>query len=486
MKIRSWLMISYFIVMVLPIAALYGIYVSLTNYDQKQSFMEYVEVSQLFSQLAPQLAEASLYQTNPRADYEPVNQLTDESLRVTLYRHDGLKLYSSLETPEQSYFYSAEPDQLYQGLNEIQMNHRTYSLKKPVFQDGSVVGIYEIVKGREEWLQGVNERTSTLFVIFSGIFLVIYVVVIILLHRKLNRPLEKLRLKMDAFAQGHPVETETKRSGDEIGELMGHFDEMRLQIDSARKELLKQQQEKEFIVASLSHDLKTPLTVIQAYTEALNGGKLSLEEHREYKAVLFEKLHYMKQMLDDLVMYNALSSARLNMEFVQVDGEEFFDMLLSGYEEAASAKGIGLTVEQAVSGTYSVDVKQMIRVADNLAGNALRHTDAGRMLWIGAASENQPLPEWIFPRIKEELELWRRNGTVFIFQNEGEAVPEAWLERIFEPFVQGEDTRGKGGSSGLGLNISKMIMELHGGKIRIWSKKGYGTLAACRLEERKE
>ena len=105
---------------------------------------------------------------------------------------------------------------------------------------------------------------------------------------------------------------------------------MKEQIEQSRQELAKQQQEKEFIVASLSHDLKTPLTVIQAYTEALqNKENLSENEKREYKTILFEKLAYMKQMLDDLSVFTALQSSKEKIEFIEVDSEEFFEMLLS-------------------------------------------------------------------------------------------------------------------------------------------------------------
>ena len=57
------------------------------------------------------------------------------------------------------------------------------------------------------------------------------------------------------------------------------------------------------------------------------------------------------------------------------------------------------------------------------------------------------------------------------------------LDNVFEPFVQLEEARGQGGTSGLGLSIAKMIMEQHGGKIKLWSHPNYGTLAACWLKE---
>ncbi|PIB58603.1 histidine kinase dimerization/phospho-acceptor domain-containing protein, partial [Pseudomonas sp. 2995-3] len=124
--------------------------------------------------------------------------------------------------------------------------------------------------------------------------------------------------------------------------------------------------EKDYIVAALSHDLKTPLTVIQAYTEALHKeSRLTIKEKKEYEIILFEKLKYMKQLIDDLVMYNSLQSKEIELELVEVEGEEFFDMLLSGYDETAAAQGVSLIVEHEVKESYYLNVNQMVRVMDN-------------------------------------------------------------------------------------------------------------------------
>ena len=147
---------------------------------------------------------------------------------------------------------------------------RTYSIKKPVFSDGKVVGIYEITFGREQWLEGVQNRSLFLGILFTAFFSLTYCLVVILLNRKLNKPLNRLRSQMTAFAKGESVQN-LQSAKDEIGEVFLNFYQMKEQIEQSRQELAKQQQEKEFIVASLSHDLKTPLTVIQAYTEALQN-----------------------------------------------------------------------------------------------------------------------------------------------------------------------------------------------------------------------
>ena len=70
-----------------------------------------------------------------------------------------------------------------------------------------------------------------------------------------------------------------------------------------------------------------------------------------------------------------------------------------------------------------------------------------------------------------------------IIQNEGSFIPLEKQESVFEPFVQGDEARGQGGSSGLGLSVAKMLIEAHGGKIKLWSAEEFGTLVVCWLRE---
>lgn len=483
MKIKYWLMASYFIIMLLPVVSLFSLYLMLSHLDQKQDLKEYIEVTGKLRELETLLEDRNLYHIQPQENYRDISAAVDETVKITLYRYDGVILYTSMRDPYTSIYSYVNQAMLYKNLNELEKKMRTYSMKKPVFSKNEVIGVYEITIGREQWMEGVQNRTLILGILFTVIFILIYVMAVILLHRKLIQPLKKLRSQMTAFAKGESVQ-KLLPAKDEIGEVFQNFYQMKEQIEQSRKALAKQQEEKEFIVASLTHDLKTPLTVIQAYTEALQKKEnLNEKEKQEYQAILFEKLAYMKQMLDDLSVFTALQSAKEKIEFIEVDSDEFFEMLLSGYDEPCLKKGIQLHVEQSVQGSITVSVKHMVRVVDNLMMNGIRHTKEGQRIWLSALSHDQPLPDWVFPPFVQEVEQWRQRGTVVMIQNEGSFIPPEKQESMFQPFVQGDEARGRGGSSGLGLSVAKMLMERHGGKIKVWSAKDYGTLFVCWLRE---
>ena len=127
---------------------------------------------------------------------------------------------------------------------------------------------------------------------------------------------------MQAFAKGQKLSPFPKRQ-DEIGELAASFAAMQDEIEKARKHLASEQQQREMMIASISHDLKTPLTSIRAYAEALQSQTLTKMQQVEYTEVIVGKSAYMKQLLEDLLMYTLLQSADYELELVSVDGLEF-------------------------------------------------------------------------------------------------------------------------------------------------------------------
>lgn len=484
MKIKNWLMVSHLVVMLLPVVAVYLLYVSLQNYNQEQDLKEYLDFQMLVSGLESELNDASLYKHVDDDRFLQLQELGNASLRVDLYRYDGVQLFSTMESD--AIFTFLEPqDKLLENLNEMQKKAKTYSYKKSVFdEDKQLAGIYEITQGREDWVETTNQNMLIMLISSGVFFILLYAIVIAAINRKLNRPMNQLQEHMQAFAKGENLDKKLVQSQDEIGELNSHFEEMKYQITETREALVKQQKEKEYMIAALSHDLKTPLTVVRTYTEALEDFDLSKDERTEYQTILHDKLEHMKQMIDDLSIFTALQSSQNTLQSVQVNGNEFFEMSFSGYEEPCARKDIRLTTEWTVRNAYELDPKQMIRLVDNLMDNSIRYTPQHRQIWLAAIASTKALPDWIFSAFKEEVNQWRKAGTVILIQNEGKGMAESQLQKVFEPFYQDDTSRGKGATSGLGLSIAKIIMENHEGKINIWSSENEGTLIACWIKER--
>lgn len=183
-------------------------------------------------------------------------------------------------------------------------------------------GVYKITLIRSEWLEQVNTKSLIVVISLIAVMLIIYGVVVYLLNRRLNKPAKRLMEQMRAFAKDEATNP-LPVTKDEIGELTESFQLMQQEITATRKKLAVEQQQKEFMIASLSHDLKTPLTSIQAYAESLRHGSHSEKDRLEYLQIIQSKSEYMKQLLDDLMMLTLLQSPTYEMELVKVDGEEF-------------------------------------------------------------------------------------------------------------------------------------------------------------------
>lgn len=476
MKIKTWLLLSYFFIMLLPLGAAYGLFAWINAYHQDRNVAEYLENWSELNALQAVLKEPSLYTLD--ANRTEVQRLENDRLSITLYNDIGFMVYSSNPVKQASLSFS-QKEQLYEGFYVLQQKFGTYTYKEPVFSGNSIIGVYEIQMVRDEWVSGVQQRSWLVVGLFVGFFIALFTGVMILVNWKLNRPLQSLMGQMDSFAKGEPL-TPLPHRYDEIGELAASFEVMQAELVEANRKITAEQQQKEFMIASISHDLKTPLTSIRAYAEALQTGELSNTEQQEYHDVIVSKSNYMRQMLDDLLMYTLLQSSAYEMESVAVDGEEFFEMLVSGYDTLCEEKSIELIVSCDVTGDYSVNSKQLMRVVDNVMSNAITHTDPGGTIGLGAVDVNKA-PNWCYDFVKEELN--GEEGMYLIVQNEGTGQSEAEIAMVFDPLFQADPARMKVGNrgTGLGLSITKQIMEKHSGTVRMISVREIGTAIICWL-----
>src|SRR5699024_193265 len=153
-------------------------------------------------------------------------------------------------------------------LYEVQEGLQAYTYKEPVFDDQQLVGVFNIEIGREALVDTIVKRSWIVIGLFLASFILVYSIVIYFVHMRVTKRLYRLMNEITAFACGD-MRPETPVEKEEIGYLQSHFYNMRKQVVSAQNAIKKQQQENEFKVAAISHDLKAPLTSIKTYAETL-------------------------------------------------------------------------------------------------------------------------------------------------------------------------------------------------------------------------
>jgi heavy metal sensor kinase len=213
--------------------------------------------------------------------------------------------------------------------------------------------------------------------------------------------------------------------------------------------------EKRRFLADASHELRTPLAVMRSEIEvSLRAGGIE-PAAREVLASNAEEVERMSRIVDDLLTLARIDEGRLELLRSRVDLGAVAADVAGSLRPLAEAQGIPVTV----SGDrveVDADPEHLRRAVRNLVENAVKYTGAGGRV---------------------DLEVWRRNGEAGLTVTDtGPGIPEALLERIFDRFVRADMARSRStGGSGLGLSITREIVEAHGGRVWAESTPGVGS-----------
>jgi signal transduction histidine kinase len=206
--------------------------------------------------------------------------------------------------------------------------------------------------------------------------------------------------------------------------------------DSARRKL----------VAAISHDLRTPMTALRLMVDAIEDGLVDEQTLTRYLAGMRTHVAALGSMIDDLFELSRLEAGDLEWSLDRVALAELVDETVSAMQMEAEAKGVLVAAElRPLPPLARADPEKLQRVLFNLIQNAIRHTPADGSVTVRA----QPAGDWV------EVEV----------ADTGRGIAREERDRVFDPFARGEAARPLGGA-GLGLAISRAIVEAHGG--RIW------------------
>ena len=243
----------------------------------------------------------------------------------------------------------------------------------------------------------------------------------------------------------------------EVQSLTRAFNQMRGRVQKSQKS------QREF-VANVSHELKTPLTSIQGFAQALKDGTAETPSSREHAAdVILNESERMHQLVLDLLDLAKLDAGTADIQRIPVKLKKIFTELLEKLKPLIKKKGISIDYIPVPLPTIQGDPDRLHQAFSNLLDNAIKFTPQGGSILLECRSAN------------DEIEV--------IIKDEGKGIPEKELPHIFERFYQGDPSR-KGGEehgTGLGLAITSEIIQAHNGKIDVSSIPGEGSTFTVRL-----
>ncbi|MEA3336183.1 MAG: ATP-binding protein [Chloroflexota bacterium] len=269
----------------------------------------------------------------------------------------------------------------------------------------------------------------------------------IILARSISGPVRELTAATKVIAQGELGHQVQVRTQDELGELAESFNQM--SQDLARASQLRRQ-----MSADIAHELRTPLSVIMGYTEALSDGKL--HGSPEMYDAMHGEVRLLGHLIDDLRILSLADAGELPLHRRPTAPVDLLERTAVAYGGHAAADGITLQVGAAQDmALIDVDPDRMAQVLGNLVSNALRHTaQGGTVLLSGSVSGD---------------------NVILSVQDSGSGIEPEHLPNIFKRFYRADEARTGNGESGLGLAIAKSIVEAHGGSILAENVPGAGA-----------
>jgi len=307
----------------------------------------------------------------------------------------------------------------------------------------------------------INESLGLL--ISYGVLAFVATLIII---RSITRRLSTLKADMEGFqATTFPGDSESAGPavgfrGDEIERLAALFGDLSSRVRSQMATLRDTDDMRRNMVANISHDLRTPLTTLQAHLDALalKDSQLTPAERGQYLATAINQCRRLTRLVRQLLELAKLDAGQVVPQQEPFQLAELIQDIAQKLSLTATAKGVVLRADY--SSTLPLvfgDISLIERAIDNLAENALQHSPPGGTVTLRATTDSQ--------------------GHVRVcVEDSGPGIPAADQGKIFDRFYRGDQSRSSGSAhAGLGLAIVKGILELHGSAVAVDSGLGTGS-----------
>ncbi|HBH1307203.1 TPA: HAMP domain-containing histidine kinase [Clostridioides difficile] len=248
-------------------------------------------------------------------------------------------------------------------------------------------------------------------------------------------------------------------SDNELGKLCSAFSEMKDELKGSLSAQWKMEQERVEMVEALAHDLKSPLSIILGYTDALIGNNTDDNEklHR-YLTVIRENTEKSAALVQKMQYTSDLEKSNIQLNLVPINLPEFLRQKVQDYELQAHQKEVELILKMQgnIQSPIQIDVDRLTRIFDNIISNSLQYTPSGGNISI---------------TVKDE-----KNCISYEICDSGRGFSSKDLKKALDKFYRGDEARQtKGGHSGLGLYIVKQLVEQLGGSVKIENSKSGGA-----------
>jgi two-component system cell cycle sensor histidine kinase PleC len=249
-----------------------------------------------------------------------------------------------------------------------------------------------------------------------------------------------------------------RRSQERVQELAENYEQEKIRAEEANRS-------KSEFLANMSHELRTPLNAINGFSEIMSGemfGPLGHERYKDYVQDILSSGQHLLSLINDILDMSKIEAGKMQLQPEPVDPAQLLEQCVRIMRARAEEKEINLTVEGEDLPSIEADPRAIKQVLLNLMSNAVKFTPEGGKVTVRTFDA--------------------ADGVVIQVADTGIGISEEDLERVGRPFEQIENQHSKvHQGSGLGLALSKSLVEMHGGTLRIDSVLGKGTTVSFTL-----
>ena len=456
-NIFSRLMLTYLLIMIAVILiASISLSIGYSDYVFKDKEQEQLKSAKKVSRMVGNYFSGLINKQELDSSTNSIGYVTDSSIYVintnlkSIKNQENLKIGEGLDEP----FLLSDLKQVL--TNKTVFRKSQYSSKfnmdvvftgYPLQNGKEVTGailIFSPVNAMETDINKIN----LIICICALILTIISAVIIFFISRGISRPIVQMTVAAMKLAEGEKVEEIHAKTNDEIEKLADAFNKMNRQLE------ITEDVRREFI-ANVSHDLRTPLTSINGFVQGMIDGLIKPENYPKHLAIIKEEINRLTKLTGDILEIAKIQGGAVNLNFTNLRVIDVIGAVVNSVANVAHQKEIKISLKCPENLFLQADSDRLKQILINFLTNAVKYSGDGSEVRITAEPEEGFI----------KFAVW----------DNGQGILGEDLKYIFDKFYRGDKSRQSDGGTGLGLNIAKGLVELHGGRIWAESEPGKGT-----------
>ncbi|SEW35803.1 HAMP domain-containing sensor histidine kinase [[Clostridium] fimetarium] len=294
----------------------------------------------------------------------------------------------------------------------------------------------------------VSDKHVSVYVIMA--FIIIYIIstiflLIRLMFKDILEPISMIHKVTNSIRDGHFQDRLYYDYDGEIGTLCHDFEGLRSDLEYSTENEKKLKEKEKLLMAYISHDLRTPIATISGYVEGIHNDIVKGDRVHEYTSIILKKIGMLNSLIDDILEHSQAQLHEFEIKKCECYSRKYFDEIMIEAKQDVDKKGLTFSYSQIPDVLINIDEKRIRQVMQNLLGNAMKFTNEGQIS-VNYKVENDYL--------------------LIAVRDTGIGIAAIDIPMVFGEFYRGEKARTLNvQGSGLGLSISKYIVEQHGGRI---------------------